>query len=396
MAAGVITGMVWGPSLAPLGAIGKLVIQLIKGFAVPLVFIAIVEAILCNDVAWRGAWRLIIVVSINAICAASIALLISHLIQPGSYLSLAEHTKIVGGPIDKTLIAKEITFAETITGYLPHNIVQPFLEGNVLAVVILAILFGTALKSVRATSAPKGHDLQILDEVFTALYKTFETILLWLVHLIPLAVFGVVCKTVGEYGLEPFKGLAVYVGVCLLGLSLQIIIVYQIWISLIAKISLPRFWGEAKGPLFYSFGTNSSLATLPLTLRTLDSLGVSKASSRLGACVGTNFNNDGILLYEAMAVMFVTQALGIELAFDQQIAILFSCVIAAIGVAGIPEAGIISLSLVLTSAGLPIETLPLLLTVDWIVARARSATNVMSDMTVSIALDALDKPRTNP
>src|SRR5262249_579071 len=125
---------------------------------------------------------------------------------------------------------------------------------------------------------------------------------------------------------------------------------------------------------------NSSLATLPVTLRALDRLGVPRSASALGACVGTNFNNDGIILYEGMAVLFVAQASGLDLSLSQQLIAAPTCMIAAVGVAGIPEAGFISLALVLNTVGLPLEILPLLLTVDWIIARVRSVVNVLSDM----------------
>ena len=142
-------------------------------------------------------------------------------------------------------------------------------------------------------------------------------------------------------------------------------------------------------PVVYSFGVNSSLATLPETLKSLDRLGVAPSSARLSACVGTNFNNDGILLYEVMAAFFIAQASGIELGLAQQIAMTALCLLATLGVAGIPEAGVISLTLVLSTSGLPFEALPLLLTVDWSLARCRSVTNVLGDMTGAIGVDWL-------
>jgi DAACS family dicarboxylate/amino acid:cation (Na+ or H+) symporter len=108
--------------------------------------------------------------------------------------------------------------------------------------------------------------------------------------------------------------------------------------------------------------------------------------------VGTNFNNDGIILYEGMALLFVAQAHGIHLDLGQQLLAAGSCLIAAMGVAGVPEAGFISLALVLNTVGLPIEILPLLLTVDWILARARSVTNVLSDMVLSVMIDGRASP----
>ena len=161
---------------------------------------------------------------------------------------------------------------------------------------------------------------------------------------------------------------------------------YHAWLLLFVRLPLRRFWREAREPVVYALGANSSLATLPVTLRALDRLGVPRSASTLGACVGTNFNNDGIILYEGMAVLFVAQASGLDLSLSQQILAALACLVAAMGVAGVPEAGFISLALVLNTIGLPVEILPLLLTVDWIIARARSVTNVLSDMMLSILI----------
>jgi DAACS family dicarboxylate/amino acid:cation (Na+ or H+) symporter len=203
-------------------------------------------------------------------------------------------------------------------------------------------------------------------------------------------VFCVTARTVGESGFDPFVGLLRYVAVAGVGLLLQVILVYPWWIVALGRISLKSFWSVAARPVAYAFGTNSSLATIPVTLHALDELKVPKAASRLATCIGTNFNNDGILLYEAVAVLFVAQAFGVDLSIGEQLFAALLALTAAIGVAGVPEAGVVSLSLVLSSVGLSLEILPLLLTVDWIVARMRSVVNVLSDMTVSIAVSALD------
>ncbi len=125
-------------------------------------------------------------------------------------------------------------------------------------------------------------------------------------------------------------------------------------------------------------------------------MGVSPQSARLAACVGTNLNNDGILLYEAMAVLFVAQYYGIPLDFGRQLLAAASCVVAGIGIAGVPEAGLISLALVLTTVGLPTEILPLLLTVDWLLSRCRAVTNVTSDILVAVLLDRFGGGRGEP
>jgi DAACS family dicarboxylate/amino acid:cation (Na+ or H+) symporter len=170
---------------------------------------------------------------------------------------------------------------------------------------------------------------------------------------------------------------------------LHIVLCYQTWIRFFGRIQLRRFWKEAGEPSLYAFGINSSLATLPHTLKALDRLRVTASSSRLSACIGTNFNNDGILLYEVVAALFLVQAYGITLSLPAQILVAFISVVACIGVAGIPEAGIISLTIVLSSIGLPAEAIPFLLTVDWILARMRSFTNVLGDITVAVSIDRI-------
>jgi DAACS family dicarboxylate/amino acid:cation (Na+ or H+) symporter len=263
--------------------------------------------------------------------------------------------------------------------------VQPFVDNLVLSVVLIALLYGFATRALRRREAPGAA---AIEELTTALQGVTEIVLTWIVRLTPLAVFGVVAKTVGEHGLAALKGLGAYVGASLLGMTVQIVVVYHLMLWLFARLSPRRFWAAAREPVVYAVGANSSLATLPLTLGALDKLGVSRSSSALGACVGTNFNNDGIILYEGMAVLFVAQAHGLDLSLGQQLVAAASCLIAAMGVAGVPEAGLISLALVLNTVGLPLEILPLLLTVDWIVGRARSVNNVLADMVLSILVDS--------
>ena len=210
-----------------------------------------------------------------------------------------------------------------------------------------------------------------------------------MIRLIPLAIFGVVAQTVGKHGLGPLWGLGYYVFVVLIGLAVQVFVVYQGWLVL-CGISLKRFWSGAKEPVIYALGASSSLATLPLTLTSLDRMGVTPQSARLSACVGTNLNNDGILLYEAMAVLVVAHAYGIELSPIRQIGAALACVVASIGIAGIPDAGLISLPIVLATVGLPLEIVSLLLSVDWILSRGRAMTNVISDMVIAVILDRLE------
>lgn len=386
MFAGGTLGWLLGPQTIPLGVVGKMYIQLIKVIAVPLVLFTIVEAVLTTNLSWETARRWFVVIVVNACSALALGLVISNFFRPGVgfFVKVTDATP----PVASTV--KEFSLAAFFNSFIPSSIVSPFAENNILAVVLVALLFGAA---IRAHLAKPSAEISLVaaQRVIKAAAGVVSVVILWLVKLVPVAVFCVTARTVGEYGFAPFKGLAFYVALGSLGLMLQVFVVYPCWVVLVGKYSFAHFLKVAQKPIAYAFGTNSSLATLPITLQALDELKVPKAASRLGACIGTNFNNDGIILYEAMAVLFVAQALGIELSLGEQIFAAGMSLLAAIGVAGVPEAGVVSLSLVLSSVGLPLDILPLLLTVDWIIARVRSVTNVMSDMTVSIAVAGLGR-----
>lgn len=387
LALGVVAGLALGPAAKPLGIAGALIIQAIKLAAAPLLMLAIMNAVLGAQVTLKGGLRMAVFAAINASLALGLGLLLSNLLQPGAHLAFA-----AGAPAGAPPATGKLELARFLSNFVPPSLVQPFADNAVFPMVVMALTLGLALRALK----DRGEPVAGLETALTVGQRAFEVILGWIVALAPLAVFAVVAKSVGEYGLAPIKGLAAYVGVGLLGLTLHPLIVYNAWLILYTKVPLGRFWSEAKEPAIYSIGANSSLATLPLTLRALDNLKVSKASSALGACVGTNLNNDGIILYEAMAVLFVAQAHGLHLSLTEQFAAAMACLVAAMGIAGVPEAGFISLSLVLATVGLPVELLPLLLTVDWILARARSVVNVLSDMMVSILIDQERGSARNP
>jgi Na+/H+-dicarboxylate symporter len=137
-----------------------------------------------------------------------------------------------------------------------------------------------------------------------------------------------------------------------------------------------------------AFSTASSTATMPVTYERLRTkVGLREESASLGAMVGANFNNDGTALYEAMAALFVSQLLGIDLSLDQQFTVVLMSVIASVGAAGIPEAGLVTMTLVFQAVGLPVEHIAMLLVVDWFLDRCRTMVNVMGDVTVSCILD---------
>lgn len=377
MGLGALLGWVAGPQIAPLGKLGSALIQMVKALATPLLFLVLLDSFVSASIRGRSLALLIAICLINAVLAVFIGMGIANTLRPGDALRTA-----LRNPQATTQIADQDLWS-VVLGYFPSNLFEPFLKHSVPGAILLALLFGLALHAMKK----EGKEIKGAIAAIRFATEWILHALHWVVKFSPIAVFAVVAQSVGELGFAPLWGLGGYVACTLLGMALQVAIVYQLWIRVFAKMPLKKFWKQARGPAGFSFGVNSSLATMPLTLESLDRLKVSPTAARLGAGLGTNFNNDGILLYEAMAVLIVAQAYGLELSWVAQLGLALSCVVTSFGVAGVPEAGVVALTLVLSSAGIPTEILPLLLTVDWIVARCRSATNVIGDFTVAIVLD---------
>jgi DAACS family dicarboxylate/amino acid:cation (Na+ or H+) symporter len=149
--------------------------------------------------------------------------------------------------------------------------------------------------------------------------------------------------------------------------------------------------------LVMAFSTASSTATMPVTYACLkEKVGIRDQSASLGSLVGANFNNDGTALYEAMSALFVAQMIGVDLTLGEQFIVILTSIIASVGAAGIPEAGLVTMTLVFTAVKLPTEYIALLLTVDWFLDRCRTTINVLGDVNVSCLLDGKTKPATHP
>ncbi len=381
---GVLAGALFpNGQLSALSEIGKAVIHWVKLIAGPFLFLTIVASIVEVELKASDGLRLVVIAVVNTAIAIGLGMGLAHLFLGDVQIAgLSENLAAVKAP------EMTIGFGSWIKTMMPNSLFSPFVNNEILLIAFLAMLVGIALRHVyREEGQAKFKQLA---SQFENVRRVPAVILGWLIRIIPLAVLTVVAGAVSEYGFGIFHALIKYVGVVLLGFALQTIIVYGTWIVAVARMPLKHFWRCAREPVMYAFGVNSSLATLPLTLNALKKMGVSDRSSSLGAGVATNLNNDGIVLYEAMAVFFIAKVAGIPMTELQLLGAALACIVASMGITGIPEAGFISLSVVITTLGLPAEMLPLLLAVDWMLARGRSVVNVLSDMTLSIAMDATD------
>ena len=381
-----------------LGQLGLWVVWMLKTLAIPLIFFAILDALLRTSIPMRQGTKLLVICLVNVSVAMVIGLAIMNLWQPGlawlghvdELLHLVPGTTLSSSALANVQAGSQSPI-EYLASYIPRTLTNPFSSNNIIGVVLLALLLGSVLRYLYRQSDQASGLVVMVARGIECVYGWLVLILEWIIVAVPLAVFGVVAQVVGKSGVGVFSVLWIFLVAMLAGLTVHSLLYYPLVAWLVGKKSPKTYVGQGADAIMTAVSCNSSLATVPVTLRCLERMRVSAQSARLAACVGTNFNNDGITLYEAMAALFLAQALGYDLPLAKQVLIVFASIIAGAGVAGIPEAGLIVLPLVLAAAGLPdqviLAAIPLIMTVDWIIARARSGVNVMSDMLVAILLD---------
>ena len=390
----------FGWSNDDLGPLGMLVIRLLKALATPLIFVAILDSFLRTAISGRSGVRLLAICAANVSVAMLIGLALMNGFRPGERWAgrLAEMGADLGtSQSAATAAGATLDPLKNLAGFVPESVVRPFLENTVITIVLLGVLLGAALRTVRARGlAPEG--MAVLSRAIEAAYHALITVLLWVAEAVPFGVALIVAQVVGKAGLHVFAVLWIFLAAMLAGLVIHALVYYVFAAWAVGRRTPAQYLRGGADAIVTALSCNSSLATMPVTLRCLDRMGVSAASARLSACIGTNFNNDGIMLYEAMAALFLCQAFGLHLTMTQQVIVVLSSVMAGVGIAGIPDAGLIVLPLVLQAAGLTeaaiAVAIPLIVPVDWIIARVRSGVNVMADMLVALMLDRFEAPAT--
>ncbi len=372
---GVLLGLWIGEDAAVLQPAGKLLLNLLGALAAPLILLAVVQAVLTTQVEGRTAAKLFYLLITNTLAAICIGLLVANLLRPGVGSDL---------PPPEDLPAKaQGNIVEQLLENVPRSIFGPLTDnGSIISVVMLALLFGFALRRFR-----DDRRIQSVKDFLDIGLQTLIVILHWVVDLLPFAVLCIVAALIGTQGFASFTALGHFIVAVLVALLLQMLF----YLGRIRLSSWVRPWRvvvSMRDALFMAFSTASSTVTMPVTYEHLRTrVGVREESASMGAMVGANFNNDGTALYEAMAALFVGQLLDIQLSLVEQIQVVLLSVVASVGAAGIPEAGLVTMVLVFRTVGLPPEYIAMLLPIDWFLDRCRTAVNVMGDVTVSCVLD---------
>lgn len=380
---GIITGLLLGDRAALLAVPGKLVLRLLGALAPALILAAIVHTFMTTNLGGPLAGRLPRLLLLNTLVAITVGLTVANVIQPGHGAGLtppSPHEEASKSADPLTLFLENV----------PKSLLGPLGDdGKVIGVIFIAVAFGMALRQERARPlGTVGHLVELfLDSLITILH--------WIIAVVPLAVFGIVASIVGTEGFVQFKALGMFVVSVLLALAIQTVY-YLVRIRFGSWVSPGQLLRGGRDALVMAFSTASSTATMPVTYASLkEKVGLREQSASMGALVGANFNNDGTALYEAMAALFIAQMIGMDLSLQQQMLVVLTSIIASVGAAGIPEAGLVTMTMVFTAVGLPVQYIPVLLTVDWFLDRCRTAINVMGDMNVSCLLDGKRKEETS-
>ena len=376
---GALAGVVLGESVLAVSFMGDLFLKALRMVIVPL----ILTSIICG-VSGLGAsgnmgslgGKTFVYYTVSSLLAILTGLVLVNLLQPGVGvdLGLEKEPENLASSIERFGSSPWQALIRLVTDMVPTNPIASMADGNMLQVIVFALLFGVFITRI-------PNDLrQPLETFFQGAFAVMMRITHFVLAFAPLGIFALVARTVAVTGLEVFSGLGLYFVTVLLGLLFHAGVALPIVLSVVGRMR-PVGHAQAMSPaLLTAFSTSSSSATLPLTMDSLERRGgVSNRVTSFVAPLGATVNMDGTALYECVAAVFIAQAYGVELSYVQQFLVVVTALLASIGAAGIPMAGLVMISVILTAVGLPLEGVGLILAVDRVLDMCRTTVNVWSD-----------------
>ena len=271
----------------------------------------------------------------------------------------------------------EANLYDTVLKVFPNNIFGAFVENNMLGIVFISILFGIALNLT-------DNLTDNLSKNFERLNIVFMKIVLIIMSFAPIGVFCLMGSYVMDKGLNIFGDLIQYVLILIFVLLFHLFFTYSLVLKIFANLNPIIFFKKMRNVALFAFTTSSSAATIPVTLKTVtDELGVKKDVSSFVIPVGATINMDGTAIMQGLATMFIASTVGVDLSMIEYIQIVLLAMVASIGAAAVPSAGTITLALILSSLGLPLDAIGLILAVDRILDMIRTSVNVSGDAAVA-------------
>jgi Na+/H+-dicarboxylate symporter len=381
---GVLTGWLAGPDAVALSWAGDLFLDLLKMLVLPLVFCSMVSAV--TGIMGAGSLRSVALYTFGyylttTFIAVTIGLVVVNVIGPGVGLTIVEGAEAPDiAPAGITAI---------IDSMVTPNLFLAATNFRVLPILVFALLFGAALAGV-------GDEGRAAIRFFHAANAALLKLVDWVMVLAPFGVAALIAARIGKAGgLAQFgheaEAVGAYCVAVIVGLVIHAMIVLPAILAFAAKRNPLRYASAMGGALLTAFATASSSATLAVTMRLAEEKGkIREEAASFVLPLGATVNMDGTALYEAVAAMFIAQAAGIELSLTQQVTVALTATLASVGAAGIPQAGLVTMVIVLEAVGLPFEGISLILAVDWFLDRCRTTVNVWGDAVGAAVVDARD------
>ncbi|MBR3769608.1 MAG: dicarboxylate/amino acid:cation symporter [Lachnospiraceae bacterium] len=350
--------------------IGQGFIRLMQMLVVPLVFCSLIcGSMAIGDTKTLGkvGIKTILFYLLTTALAIIIALFIAYIINPGIGLDMEEVQK------GEVAVTTETNLVDTLLNIIPKNPVASLASGDMLPIIVFALFVGIML-------AKLGDKTSVVANFFVGFNDVMMEMTKAIMKIAPIGVFCLIARTFANLGFSAFQPMIKYMGGVMLGLFLQCFVIYQILLFLFTRLNPWKFIKKFAPVMGFAFSTATSNATIPMSIDILEKrIGVSKQISSFTIPLGATVNMDGTSIMQGVAVVFVAQAYGMELTVENLATIVLTATLASIGTAGVPSVGLVTLSMVLTSVGLPVEGIALIMGIDRILDMARTAVNVTGD-----------------
>ena len=393
MLLGILFGLFLTEYLNYVGWMGELFMKALKMIVVPLIFTSIICGIInIGDVGSLGKLGLktVLYYLTTSLFAIVTGLFVVNLLQPGVGADLGFVQSV------EDIEAAKGSFGKTLINIIPENIFDAIAKGKILSIIFFSLLMGFFI--VKLTKKHREFMVTTMNSGFELMMKITG----FIIKFTPYGVFGIVAVVVGEQAgdtealMNIVERLGIYMLAVIIALAIHFFVLLPLLLKFVAKINPWMHLKAMSTPLLTAFSTSSSSATLPLTMDYIENkAGVSNKVTSFVLPLGATINMDGTALYECVAAMFIAQAYGIDLSIMDQVIVVITALLASIGAAGIPMAGLVMMSVVLTAVGLPLEGIGLILAVDRILDMFRTSVNVWSDSCGSVIIAKLEKEKLN-
>lgn len=382
MVGGILVGSIWGEYSTYLQPVGTLFITAVQMLIVPLVFFSLVSAMTAvPDLKKMGriGGKSVIFYLLTSIAAVVIGLVLATMLHPGI------NFQVIGGLANADQVVNTVSILDTLLSIVPSNPINALASGNILQILLFAIIFGLSINLV-------GKEGQVLIPVFRAGASVMFRLTSLVMELAPYGIFALMANLAGSYGLGSLLPLLKLIIVIYFGYLLLVLVVYVPIIWFVVGLSPMRFFKKLIDVIVVAFTTSSSSATLPISMFCAENrLGISKAVTSFVLPLGATVNMNGTALYQGVAALFIAQVYGVDLTLSQAMVVILTSLLGAIGTAGVPGAGVIMLSIVLNAVGLPLEGIGIILAVDRIVDMGRSALNVTGDLIAAMVVAKVER-----